>query len=1404
MNTSWHTAMDNDQTKVTTKGEKEITSIISGSVPEKYDSNKFHSTSRSASLATPNTDGTTDEGSRSTFNLVSERSASLVPGIIDRVIDEGDTSKFSEVSASRAPLIIGASAGAADKSNKDRIPKAARESDSLAVGVTDRGGDDYERKEVNKTSKRSISIETEGTENETHKDQGERFSSASERSTSFAGVITHELGEDFGHDFKQSTSRRASLGSEAAVDKYRHNIFKPEARKVPVSRITPDIHTFETIGRKKNTVSHVHHVSKSSKARSSISIRDPFKVRLEMKRASFQTSVIEGFSISDEKEDDEDEGTTNLWKRMFERKVAKRVLNIQEHKLILLQKRKREKANLVKKVPMDLLVKEWFNENKMTVQTRIYILEKVLPTLILGLENLLIEVEKKHLTLLERPHPYFNPIDFLAQFMMRNNPCYRNIPDKDTYLLGLHHVAQDLKNYTADIKDNRLFCLKLKTKLRQKEREQQEKVNAANQEQRKQNLQVHFRDWMLSTNGIVLLSLAQSVLVSFSEVFSDYLFETFEDVRYDKELEEIDTTGKILNEEEFVEYMYSYVKGFSDGPFADFLVHLSHSSDFFYHKEQNYFWRQQYAELFMECDVGKIGLLKRKKILSLFEDFYDQHSGTHKTKLQNPKEYFLLDFGNDHISTQVHVYSCSEEKISTAQRKAGVTGQTLLPENQTTERDHVKETGDPAYKSWQSLIDSFGDLLPGTHSHEEQEAKLSKFPGLTTYILDLQANRLYLNTSQFKKNFINCLQFVQLMEIFVRNITESSLKQNLINFIWKRYRETKKEKLEKLAQANHEALQKTHRIILDALFEKWDYDVSGYINLKELAEVLSKYKDGTEKNSLKNAHHKLKLYRKYYSDNPTLMKSEFNVYIETIIAEISGKEDDFENLVTYLTARTEQGCIERARHRARRKWFQDIKRAAATSSSSMEAVYKSVFQTLYKDSEAHGGNKKISSSIALLRHNYHRPERGEYFLHYVACTLEDAPFVLNQALYRDMGVSFGAIDEGKPLHIYRVQDHGKVHFWNCHRERTEGSFLVIPVKDQQNRVFGVLGMDTLRDTCEKTFAAHEISFHQGVAKAFSIAYHHVRVRNSILKAVDGALMWLFNVTPNIKTGITYLAEPTTVKDYVLCKTMTSENYLTEKWSDVHAPPMVLKRKDNYFRNYLFSCADTSEVVFSTTYKGRHICVPLRGADGRALAILDIKIDLQHELVAYEYRSLLKMLHILNQTCTMIVKEATEPQGSLASDPDHEYEGREKLLFHQLMLREMSDNVQHLKDLEDGELKSSKDPSPLVHKILKILFHLVKPKVNVEYLSWSQFKEELNSELIQVICSFDPVKTDGNIKTYLLERYFKDIRPDQVWKCGSRTIYYMYHWSYICFTLMQLKSNLKYLYKPPSVCHLAST
>ncbi len=105
---------------------------------------------------------------------------------------------------------------------------------------------------------------------------------------------------------------------------------------------------------------------------------------------------------------------------------------------------------------MEVLAKEWLSDNRATAETRAFMVDKLLPTLILGVEKLLMEADRRGLAESNEPDPNFNPINYLAQYLMRNNPRYSNFCETSPYVRGLREVGEELKKQLFDIEENKL------------------------------------------------------------------------------------------------------------------------------------------------------------------------------------------------------------------------------------------------------------------------------------------------------------------------------------------------------------------------------------------------------------------------------------------------------------------------------------------------------------------------------------------------------------------------------------------------------------------------------------------------------------------------------------------------------------------------------------------------------------------------------------------------------------------------------------------------------------------------------------------------------------------------------------------------------------------------------------
>ncbi|XP_006891141.1 PREDICTED: EF-hand calcium-binding domain-containing protein 5 [Elephantulus edwardii] len=728
-------------------------------------------------------------------------------------------------------------------------------------------------------------------------------------------------------------------------------------------------------------------------------------------------------------------------------------------------------------------------------------------------------------------------------------------------------------------------------------------------------------------------------------------------------------------------------------------------------------------------------------------------------------------------------------------------------------------------KSWSGEFLTWNWKTKYAKFEDEEQANIiysnSRFTELHSIIRDIQSRKEKGRTA-FNGVSLNLLQFVQLLDTFVGEDISMSDSEALISFFKNYYVETKEEKINALKQVKQNTLRVRWGLLLEALFQKWDSDASGFLDLNTIDELLFTYKGGMEKESMKKAKLHIQFPKPQPGHEVKLSSKQFQKYIELIVSELRGDEDEvLESVVEFLMNSLEQSHVENLRNSVRRKWLQQIQRAAETSGVSVEPVYTETFKALNQDAEAHG-NKRISAHISLLEENELLPDRGKVLLRNVACTIDDAPCVLNRVLYRDMkGVSFTVVDEGKPIHVPQVQHHDNIHLWNHsrHKQKYNGSFLALPLQDASMRIFGVIAVDTLRDPQEiNVFLPHEIQFYQGVASAFSTAYHYVHSREHILHIVISGIGWLYGIVP-METITTYFVEsdPQQNSDYVLRNMMITESLgLTE----IHSNPPTITRKTCIFSDFLFKCTDSSEVILTSAFGKTHIIIPIRERTGKALGVIDFNIGRSRMLLYREYKDLQKMMKVVQTACFEILGELSgEIKKSYVLEIEHLGEvQRAGSLFFRVMLQELQESIRQLnpqdfvsvllydfkllaqpESSEDSDsLQEIEDSRSLLHDILMgvILFFHPELEFSSDFQDWEKCKLYVNRFLVENICTLDPTSSNLQVNLKLIDGFIRDHSRIEVWNFGNIVIEYLYHWSHICSALVELKTKAKSIIRPP--------
>ena len=194
------------------------------------------------------------------------------------------------------------------------------------------------------------------------------------------------------------------------------------------------------------------------------------------------------------------------WRETIDEKLKRRMQEVKAERKKKDGESEEMTRLITRSVPLDLLAREWLNDNDITLDVRIYLIENLLPSLVLGVEKLLIEVQKRGLAEAEAFCPDFNPINYLAQYLMRNNPKYSHFAEASPYAKGLRKVAEDLKKEMFSIGENKLAKLKDEANKRRWALEKEERQRDLEKRRRSFALEEQFPEWTSDWNGVLPLA----------------------------------------------------------------------------------------------------------------------------------------------------------------------------------------------------------------------------------------------------------------------------------------------------------------------------------------------------------------------------------------------------------------------------------------------------------------------------------------------------------------------------------------------------------------------------------------------------------------------------------------------------------------------------------------------------------------------------------------------------------------------------------------------------------------------------------------------------------------------------------------------------------------------------------
>eukprot|EP00039_Didymoeca_costata_P003052 m.64817 g.64817 ORF g.64817 m.64817 type:complete len:1602 (-) comp11677_c0_seq1:30-4835(-) len=681
-----------------------------------------------------------------------------------------------------------------------------------------------------------------------------------------------------------------------------------------------------------------------------------------------------------------------------------------------------------RKVPIDALAGEWLSKqhgDNDGSDKRSYFVEKLLPSLILGLEQLLKRVDSLGLMEEEDLEGKLNPINDLAQYLMRNNPKYSNFAEASPYMKSLNAIRNQLKGHVIEVAKQQTNSL---------HDEVLKRISSANEAIRAEEEAAWQRrvavipdiwkaacKWMAPEEDLGLQVLVKGLL-EFNEYLIDNGKEADASVKFFDNVPDAST----INEEERVkggellDFLESSTQVLRRHPNSKQLVPdlISHMTQWFDLQKIHIGGtsRKKYKQLFKDCDVNEEGELDKETVIATAKTF-----ATSEHLPENERESYVHGLGNWMPgSAPVPIFEDAYDKAKGRPSSAVFMAKDGLSLAPTTQKLAMKARQEEAIQEEKNLPgfsvaddDVEDDFMAGTISDTGSE-KSTSFGGS---LGASRASAFFMDART--KRWDKPIDFARF-----QNMCGDLLGTEPRSETWQAFRAAMVDAFQK----HREVLAKKYRErvilekrskILDAVMERIDIDCSGFIEEDELAPVLARWHEIKEDEGQALAR---KILQEAGPEDDTgilrLGKARFtHIILNRYFNDMT--EMQFEREIGKLNRCLDHLLPNHNRFVQRREWLLELEQVGRKCVTQPEELYSRVFEILAGDSDMHSTVKQLNSAIALTKVYGGHIEEVEIIAASENNVLNKEGQKLTRKTHRAV---FDVIDSGLPLNITNILD----------------------------------------------------------------------------------------------------------------------------------------------------------------------------------------------------------------------------------------------------------------------------------------------------------------------------------------------------------------------------------------------